>query len=799
MGERDREHRASAEAVPESFGFDGPADDWMAQLLQAETPISGAHLGTFELVEEVSRGGQGIVYRAVELGTGRRVAVKRLVDGAFASASSRRRFEHEIEALRALDHPHVVSGLALEIVDGSPLLAMEWIDGVPITEWAPRDPARRSAEALARLVLEVCEAVHHAHQHGILHRDLKPSNILIDAAGEPHVIDFGLAKLESSDRPGDSPATRTGRFLGTVAYASLEQLYGSVRDVDVRSDIHALGVILYELLTGELPYGAGQSAVALARAMEESEPARPPLFEAGVDRDLQAIVFKALARDKGARYQSVDALAADLRRFLAGEPVEARNTSVFSRLLRALSRHPFAAGLVAALFVLSLVLAAVFARLARASAEQRDAALAAGERAEREAAKARAINDFLNRMLAAPRPGKGGPDVAVRALLDDAVRELGSGLEEEPLVEAELRNTLGMTYHQLGLYGEAETQLRAAVLLHREHGAEDDPDLAVVLNNLGNLLAARAGYAEARPLLREALEIRRRRLGEQHVLVAESWNNLGALELRTGDYAEALVMLGRGLDLVRSSSEDFPLVAANLNNLAKALKDEARYAEAEAVYREALAVHVESLGEAHPDTARIMGNLGECLGRKGEHEEAEELMLRAADLLRAALGEGHPDHAYCLDSLCGLAFDRRKFDEAELYARESLAIRTDSLGEEHPETAVSGSNLARVLMAEGKLDEAAELLSRALDVAGRTLPSDHWHVAAFHGNYGECLAALGEYEAAEEELLSSHSLFLEALGADHPSTRDAAGKLVALYQAWGKDERAAEWRAHSPQ
>ena len=251
-------------SVLHSLQLDDPSDSWMDQLLEAETASPYGCLGPYELLEEVGRGGQGIVYRSRESSTGRRVAVKRLLAGPFSSAGNRHRLERELEALLRLEHPGIVSGLSLEAVDSCSFLSMEWIDGVPVTDWCRAAERQRPTAEIVQMLIKICDAVHHAHQHGVVHRDLKPSNILVDADGQPHVIDFGLAKILD----GHSN-TMTGRFLGTAPYASLEQLYGDVRDVDVRSDVYSLGIILYESITGSLPYGSVRSAASIARAIEQ--------------------------------------------------------------------------------------------------------------------------------------------------------------------------------------------------------------------------------------------------------------------------------------------------------------------------------------------------------------------------------------------------------------------------------------------------------------------------------------------------------------------------------------------------
>ncbi len=336
--------------VPENFGFDEDGDAWIDRIRESESGESLGRIGDYEVLAEAGRGAQGIVYRARRAGTKVDAALKRLAAGVFATASMRRRFDREIEAASALDHPNIVRILGIDEADGQRVLAMEWVDGKPITQWAA--PTDHRPPALPRLIdvfLKVCDAVHHAHQRGVIHRDLKPSNILVETRGEPHVVDFGLAKLLDTNEPGDVPVTRTGQFVGTPAYASPEQLDGG-NSFDVRTDVYSLGVVLYHLVAGRLPYPASVSLTEMARLVREAEPVAPSAVSGRGDRTLDAVVLKCIAKPQSARYQSVEALSDDLRRYLRGEAVRARPCGRVERIKRVCRQNPVAVSLMIAVF-----------------------------------------------------------------------------------------------------------------------------------------------------------------------------------------------------------------------------------------------------------------------------------------------------------------------------------------------------------------------------------------------------------------------------------------------------------------
>jgi len=333
------------------FEFDQGGDVWMERLREAARPYALGNIGPFAVIEEISRGGQGVVFRAHQPGTGREIALKRMAHGSFSTTSMRLRFEREVAAAAALNHPGIVTVYGMERVEGLPVCAMEWVDGVSTNRWAAGERSmRRAPEEILEVFLRITDAVQHAHSRGILHRDLKPTNVLVDTDGGPHVLDFGLAlRLDCEEV---SRLTMSGDFLGTPAYASPEQLLGEEEDLDVRTDVYSLGVMLFEMLTGASPYGDARAPLDFVRAIESGGLPRASTHDPRLAAELDTILAKALARDREQRYGTAQEFAADIRRHLAGEPIRAVRPSLAHRARKFVRRHRVAASflLVIALF-----------------------------------------------------------------------------------------------------------------------------------------------------------------------------------------------------------------------------------------------------------------------------------------------------------------------------------------------------------------------------------------------------------------------------------------------------------------
>ncbi|MCG3126012.1 MAG: Serine/threonine-protein kinase PknD [Phycisphaerae bacterium] len=858
-GSSDSSGSSARDAALGSGGSSEFGDErWFERLRRAQQPPAGAlgTLGSFELVEEISRGGQGVVYRAVQSRTKRPVAVKRLLNSRFATPAALARFEREVEAAAALNHPHVVTVYGLEIVDDQPLLAMEWIDGQPIDAWAdgggsatggcasecaagaardaaaPRGApaadgrseavraapgtaraapgaaraapgaARRPLRDVLRAMVAVCDAVQHAHQRGVIHRDLKPGNILVDRDGRPHVLDFGLAKLlRDDDSAAAATLTLSQDFLGTPAYASPEQVRGEHGAVDVRSDVHALGLILYRLTTGRLPF-ATENIARLLHDIQHTEPARPTVFNRALPRELELIVLKALRKDPAQRYQSVDALGADLRRHLAGEPVLAHPPSAAYQFRKFASRHRGVVISAAATAVVLLAgIAATSVAMLRAwdaerraddeartarqerqrASEQAKLAVEEAQRARLQAAIAETANRTIREVLTAADRGEqqGRTDVTVREVFDRLSEQLSSGtmFDASPfaaidpaarsLVEADLRNTLGAVYRALGLYDQGLPHLRAALRIRSEQLGENDPATVQNLHNLALMLHDRGEYAEAEALARREVEATRSAAADDPAGYGSASLLLASIVTMAGRYDEAQEPMNAALDAFeRAEGPDSLAVGEALQEAAMLAAKRGDPRTAEEYYRRSLPIIESRLGR-HPRVASALTNLGQTLQLLGRLDQAESYFRRSVELQREMLGDDHPHVAICLNNLAMCLRVAGKLDEAEDGLRRSLKVMEARFGLGHPTVAAAINNLASLVFDRGRFQEADDLMRQATEGCIRALGEKHPDVAQCICNRGAMRNAMGDLDGARSLYQQALELRREVLGPEH--------------------------------
>ena len=685
----------------------------------------------------------GTVYKA-EQDQPRRIVALKVIKPGFLTADLLRRFGRESEVLGRLQHPGIAQIYEAGTADGgqTPYFAMEYVAGVSLTDYAVSGGLDTSGKL--DLVARICDAVHHAHQRGVIHRDLKPANILIDATGQPKVLDFGIARLTDADVKA-TMGTDLGQLVGTLPYMSPEQVGADPLDLDTRSDVYALGVILFELLAGRLPYPIGRELTEAARLITEEEPPALGSLDRAWRGDVETIAAKTLEKAPERRYQSAAELAADIRRYLAHEPIEARAPTTIYQLRKFARRHVALVGGVAAT-VVALVIG-----LAATGYFMLDAR-AARDRAEGEASKATAINEFLQQTLGSANPYDGtGRDVTVLEALDGAVERIDDAFADQPEIRAAVEYTIGSTYRDLGEYDRAESLLRAALETRQRLVTNPQADVATSLNALGELLYYQGDFDAAEASWQEALEIRHALFGERHPDVAELLNSLGIAYQSRADYEAAEGMYRQALEIRRTLfGDEHGEVANTLNNLAIVRGLQGGYATAAAMHREALAIKRMVLGDDHPDVISSLNNLALTLTRLGDYAAAEPLV------------------------------------------REALERWRESLGAQHPRVAAALSNLAALLRNQGD-DEAAEPLFREALAMRRTLMGEHRDVAANLTDLSALLTDKGEYATAEAYLREALAMQRRLYG--ETQTEGAVTGLVELYEAWDRPDQAAEYRA----
>ena len=767
---------------------------------RAEDPPRG-DLGHYRLVRLLGRGGMGEVWEAEQQRPHRRVALK-LVRADLMSAAMRRRFETEAEALGRLSHDGIarVFEAGIDPASDRPYYAMEYVEGERLDDWVAR--ARPDVGTRLRVLIELCRAVQHAHQKFVVHRDLKPANVVITPEGRPKILDFGLARL-TDDGDGASRVTRetqTGQVIGTLAYMSPEQAGGDVSEIDALTDVYALGVVAYELLAGKLPLNLAAVPLAVAvRRIVEDEPSRLSSVDRSLRGDLDTIVAKAMAKDKGVRYASAESLGEDVRRFLEYEPIAARRPGAWYNLRKFARRNKATVAGVAASFAILLAGAATSAgyavkatrESARSAAAEADAVRQRDEAARQEAV-AKETNAFLVGMFDEADPAKAqGRQVTAVEVVERGGRELEGRFADQPLVKAALQDQLGYLLMGLGRAAQAEPLLREAwAARERALGPEHDASLSSSAN-LAMALEALGRPAEAEPLLRRSFEARVRALGPDHPDTLFCLNNVGYVLNTLGRHAEAVAAYRRVLEArERVLGPDDPETLRSANNLAAELDVMGESAEAEPLLRRTLEARERVLGPSHPNTLDTVAVLTGVLRAQGRPAEAEPLGRRLVEDSERVLGPDHPD---TLDSLVTLALvldAQGRSAEAEPLLRRALEGRDRVLGPDHPATLQSVNGLATTLNRLGRSAEAEPLLRRALEARERTLGPDHPSTLESVNNLGGVLFMSRRAAEAEPLLRRALEARQRLLGPDHPQTLESVNNLGGLLYATGRPAEA---------
>jgi tetratricopeptide (TPR) repeat protein/tRNA A-37 threonylcarbamoyl transferase component Bud32 len=769
---------------------------------QTGPDLAGRRIGAWRIVREIGRGGMARVFLA-DRADGhfvQQVAIKLLRPG-LDSEFDLDRFRAERQILASLNHPNIARLLDGGVTEQElPYLVLEYVDGQPIDRYCNQRDL--STEERVRLFLTVAEATQFAHRNLVVHRDLKPSNILVAADGTVKLLDFGLAKLlEPAAALPSPPTTHPGHRWMTPQYAAPEQVRGE--PVTTLTDVYQLGAVLYELLTGALPFGTAATMHELEHAVVHDDPPAPSSLSPELHGDLDAIVLKALQKEPDQRYPSARELAEDLGNYLSGHPVRARRWTARYRAVRFARRHR--GGVAFGALAVTLL----------AGGLVREAALRA--RAEASARKAEAVERYLVGVFDvadpyAPPDGRTG-ELTVRAMLDRGADRLDS-LASQPEVEAEVRTVLGRVYTNLGAYDRAVPALRRALEQRRALHGPSHPDVAEAMDQLGVVLLKQDHLGEAEPLLREALAQRRRLLGERdsattasmdHVAqllenrnafaeaeplfrealatrrlmhgdsalsVATSENNLARFLHTRGSDSNAVVLFGRALAIRRRTlGVDHPLTAETVHDLATAEEGLGHYADAERHYREALGIQRRRLGSAHRSVTMGLNDLGQMLFKLSRLEEADSLLREALALNRQIFGENHEGVSANLSNLALIVRERGDFERAERLLRNALAIDRHLYGAEHVNVGFDLNELGVVLRLKGQPDSAVSVLREALAMSRHLAGDDQRSTLAVMISLARALRETGRFAEAE-------SLFRGALGKLDPSNAEESSLVI---------------------
>jgi eukaryotic-like serine/threonine-protein kinase len=813
---------ASSDDARSSFLQSTPlADEFIAN----PDGISGAGLQAgalfaerFQLVRKLGEGGMGQVWLADQTSPVRRQVALKLIKTGMYDEAVVQRFQAERQSLAIMDHPAIAKVFdAGTTPQGQPYFVMEYVPGLPITEYC--DGKKLTIGDRLELFLQVCEGVQHAHQKAIIHRDLKPANILVvevDGKPVPRIIDFGLAKATTPHMAGET-LTQLGHFMGTPGYMSPEQADPDVQDIDTRTDVYSLGVVLYVLLAGLQPFESKQRQKPpldewLRKLREEDPPS--PSNKVSTDRDtfsataeargtepkqlmsllrgdLDWITMKTLEKDRTRRYGAPSELAADIGRYLNHEAIMARPASAGYRLRKYARRHRVAVGVVAGLVLLLAAFSVLQALQLHRITRERDRANQERDRANQERDYANRITDFMTGMFKVSDPNEArGNSVTAREILDEASKDMGTGLAKDPEVQSQMMQVMASTYSNLGLYARAHELAKSALDARLSLHGPDDPKTLESMAKFGSILLREGQYPEAERLERQALAGERRIVGPEEPLTLETMGYLAYIQLKQGRYDDAEKLLREAIEAGtrRLGSEDGQVLQA-ASILGIALLDQGRYVEAEHQERQLLDLERRVRGADHPQTLTVMGNLAVAVQNQGHLGEAETLYRDVLAAQQRVLGPGNAATAFTMENLAGLLVTEGRPADAEKLSREALAIRLRIHGPEHPDTLVSKINLAEELFREGHIHEAEKLEREVLATQIRVLGPEEPNSLICRTNLARTLTREGHYQEAEKIAREAYNIGLRTLGPQHPDTEVA---LLQLGKELAYEHRYAE-------